>query len=239
MATTAKALPPSNTDRRTGAAPPGARVQVWDVPIRLFHWTVVGLVATSWVTGENHLIRVHLWSGAALLALVIFRIAWGFLGSTTARFSNFIARPRSVLGYLKALMSRGKPLYAGHNPAGGWMVVALLMMLALQALTGLFANDDIHFNGPFAMLVSKDASDSLTDLHGTLFDVILLLVWLHVVAVFFYRFVKGEDLIVPMVTGTKASTAVPTDAALRFTRLSLAVVLLIAAGALVWWNVRQ
>ena len=216
-----------------------AHVQVWDVPIRIFHWAAVGLVGTSWVTAEMGLVRVHLWSGSVLLALILFRIAWGFVGSTTARFGEFIGHPRQVIAYIRALLRGDKPLHAGHNPAGGWMVVALLTMLTVQAVTGLFSNDDIHFNGPLSMLVSKDVSDRLTDLHGSLFNVILLLVWVHVVAVFFYRFVKGEDLIVPMVTGTKPVASVPSGVTLRFARVSLALLLLLASAAVVWWIVRS
>ena len=197
-----------------------------------------GLVGTSWITAENGLITAHLWSGAALLTLLIFRIGWGFWGSTTARFSDFVASPRTVIGYLRALIRGAKPLHAGHNPAGGWMVVALLTMLTVQAVTGLFANDDIHFNGPLAMLINKDASDRITELHGTLFNGVLLLVWVHLVAVFFYRLVKGEDLIVPMVTGTKPATSVPPGVRVRFARLYLAALLLAAAAAAVWRVVR-
>ena len=239
MGTTGNQLPMAKSARGKGDTTAVARVRVWDAPIRLFHWTVVGLVGTSWVTAEMGLIRVHLWSGAALLTLLLFRIAWGFVGSTTARFGEFIAHPRSVVGYFRALLRGNKPLHAGHNPAGGWMVVALLTMLTVQAVTGLFANDDIHFNGPLSMLISIDASDWVTDLHGSLFNVILLLVWVHIVAVFFYRFVKGEDLIVPMVTGTKPGTSVPMGVTLRFARLSIAVLLLLAAAAVVWWVVRS
>jgi cytochrome b len=242
MATTAKILQTSNADRIAAReAGAGARVRVWDAPVRLFHWIVVVLVGTSWVTAEDHLLTVHLWSGVALLTLVIFRVAWGFLGSTTARFSNFVAPPRSVFGYVRALMRGDKPLYAGHNPAGGWMVIALLAMLTIQAVIGLFANDDIHFNAPLSMLISRDASDSLTDLHGRLFNLVLLLVWIHVVAVFFYRFVKGEDLLVPMLTGTKPATSVPAGVALKFGRYYLALFLFfaaIAAVAAVWWLVQ-
>jgi len=238
MATTADTVSTARPRANKDTATIVARVRVWDAPTRLFHWTVVGLVGTSWVTAENGLIRVHLWSGAVLLTLLIFRIGWGFWGSTTARFNDFVASPKSVIGYLRALLRGAKPLHAGHNPAGGWMVVTLLTLLIVQATTGLFANDDIHFNGPLAMLINKDASDGITDLHGILFNIVLLLVWLHLVAVFFYRLVKGEDLIGPMVTGTKPAASVPPGATLRFARLSLAVLLLASAAAIVWWVVR-
>jgi cytochrome b len=239
MAATAETSSLSKAASSRERAAVHARIRVWDAPVRLFHWIVVGLVITSWITAENHLLTVHQWSGEALLVLLFFRIGWGFLGSTTARFNSFVAGPKAVMGYFRGLIRGDKSLYAGHNPAGGWMVVALLTVLTLQAITGLFANDDIHFNGPLATLISKDASDSTTDVHAQLFNLILLLVWIHVVAVFFYRFVKGEDLIVPMLTGHKASTSVPTDVRLKFVRIYVAALLLVASVAIVWWLVRS
>lgn len=239
MATTASHSGKASAERVGTQAAPKCRVQVWDVPTRLFHWSVVVLVGASWITADMGLVRVHLWSGALLLTLLLFRIIWGFVGSTTARFSNFVGNPKTVAAYVSALLRGDKPLHAGHNPPGGWMVVALLTMLTVQVTSGLFANNDIHFNGPLAMLISKEASDQLTDLHATLFNVVLVLVWIHVVAVFFYRFVKGEDLIVPMLTGTKCSTSVPCGTILRFARLSVAVLSLLTAAAVVWWLVRS
>lgn len=132
-----------------------------------------------------------------LLALLVFRIGWGLIGSTTARFRDFLHPPRTVLAYLR----NGAGMYAGHNPAGGLMVIALILVLLAQAVTGLFANDGLHFSGPLALLVGDDASTRLTAVHSTIFNVILLLVWSHVVAVGFYLFVKGHNLVKAMVTG--------------------------------------
>jgi cytochrome b len=219
-------------------------VKVWDAPTRCFHWTVVGLVALSWITAENGLIRWHLWSGALLMTLLLFRLAWGFVGSTSARFSHFVTGPRPTIGYLKSLL-RGprKVSYLGHNPAGGWMVVLLILVLILQAVTGVFANDDVHFNGPLATSISKTLSDRLTELHGALFNVILLLVWVHIVAVGFYFFVKGENLIKPMFTGKKiwvrkVWARVPSELHVRFVHPALAALLWALSAGVVWWIVR-
>jgi len=212
---------------------PSSHVRVWDSPTRLFHWTIVSLVACSWYSANSGLMKVHLWSGSLLLTLLLFRIAWGFLGSTTARFSDFLHLPPRVIGYFKALMSDNKPLYAGHNPAGGLMVTALITVLLAQVATGLFSNDGIRFNGPLALWVSTDISDRLTELHGILFNVIVLLVWMHLVAVFFYLFVKGENLLKPMVTGYKHRDHLPPQLNLKFVHWAIALAVLGVAAAVV------
>jgi cytochrome b len=214
-------------------------VAVWDLPTRIFHWTVLCLVSTSWLSAENGYMKLHLWSGLTLLTLLLFRLAWGLLGSTTARFSNFVAGPGRVIGYLRSTIKGEKLLHAGHNPAGGWMVILLITALLLQAGTGLFANDGLHFNAPLALLVSNDVSDQLTELHGKVFNFILLLVWMHVVAVFFYLCVRGENLIRPMVTGKKHSAYLPQGHALRFTPLPVALLVIALSAGLVWWLIRS
>jgi cytochrome b len=206
---------------------------VWDVPTRVFHWTIIALVGISWYSAHQGLMKVHLWSGSTLLSLLLFRIAWGVLGSTTARFSNFVAGPRAVVRYFRGSMTGDKRLYAGHNPAGGLMVVALIAALLAQAIIGLFSNDGIRFNGPLALWVSTDLSDRLTEVHGILFNVILLLVWMHMVAVFFYLCVKAENLIKPMVTGYKHRAHVPANLNLVFTHWALALAVLAAAAGIV------
>ena len=213
--------------------PPDSHARVWDAPTRLFHWAIVALVACSWYTADQGFMRVHLWSGATLLALLIFRIAWGIVGSTTARFSNFLHPPKRVIGYFKALVDNRKPHYAGHNPAGGLMVAALLAMLLAQATTGLFSNDEVRFHGPLAFWVSAEASDRLTQLHGILFNVILVLVWMHLVAVFFYWFVGGENLVKPMMSGYKHRNHLPAQLELRFVHWAIALAVLIAAAGVV------
>lgn len=210
-------------------------VRVWDAPTRLFHWAIVALLGCSWYSADHGFMTVHLWSGATLLTLLLFRIAWGILGSTTARFSDFLHPPNRVIDYLKALRSRHKPLYAGHNPAGGLMVAALIVVLLAQAATGLFSNDGLHFHGPLAFWVSADTSDRLTELHGKIFDFILVLVWMHLVAVFFYLFVKGENLVTPMMSGYKHRDHLPEQLTLRFVHWAIALgVLTVAAGVVGW-----
>jgi cytochrome b len=203
----------------------------------LFHWSIVLLVFVSWLSADQGYMRVHLWSGSTLLALLLFRIGWGVVGSTTSRFADFLHPPRKVIAYLRAMTGEDKPLYAGHNPAGGLMVAALIAILLAQALTGLFANDGLKFSGPFAIWVSEDLSASATNIHGIIFNVILLLIWCHVVAVGFYLFVKGDNLVQPMFTGKKPRAHVPAGLNLAFTRLGVAALLLVLTAAIVVWIV--
>ena len=214
---------------------PKPQVPVWDIPTRLFHWSVVLLVCVSWFSADQGYMRVHLVSGLTLLSLLLFRIAWGLVGSTTARFSNFLHPPRRVVGYLKGLAGGDKIFYAGHNPAGGLMVLALIAVLLAQVATGLFANDGVRFSGPLALLVREETSSLITGIHGLIFDLILILVWCHVVAVGFYLLVKGDNLVWPMVTGKKHRARVPAELNIVFTRLYIASLLLaVSAGIAAW-----
>ena len=217
---------------------PQTHVQVWDAPIRLFHGAVVILLLVLWFSADQGYMRVHLWSGLALLTLLLFRLVWGFIGSTTARFRDFLHPPRQVLAYLRSLGGTNKALFAGHNPVGGLMVVGLIAVLLLQAMTGLFANDGLRFHGPLALLVSEETSTRLTGLHGAIFNIILMLVWLHVVAVGFYLFVKRDNLIKPMLTGRKHKKHVPEGWNITLAHPYLAVLILaLAAGLVVWLTV--
>jgi cytochrome b len=220
---------------------PTRHVRVWDAPTRLFHWTIVVLIFVSWLSADQGFMTVHLCSGLALLALLLFRIGWGLVGSTTARFSDFLHPPRAVIGYLNGLRRGETHLHAGHNPAGGLMVAAMITVLLVQAVTGLFANDGLHFSGPLALLVSDDTSSWLTRVHGIIFNLILLLVWCHVVAVGFYLFVKGDNLVKAFITGRKPHTQVPAEARLAFARSYMALLLLLlvlAAGAMAWFIIQ-
>jgi cytochrome b len=211
------------------------QVRVWDAPTRLFHWTIVVLVFLSWLSADQGYMRVHLWSGLTLLALLLFRLAWGLLGSSTSRFNDFLHPPRKVITYLRTQAHGGRLLHAGHNPAGGLMVVALLAVLLAQVATGLFANDGLKFSGPLALLVSDDASDRLTRIHGIIFNVILVLIWLHIVAVGFYHFVKGDNLVGPMLSGRKHRSHVPEGVTIIFAHPALALGLLLASAAVAAW----
>jgi len=215
------------------------RLRVWDLPLRLFHWSLVGLLATSWISAElgGNAMQVHQWSGMSVLALLLFRLAWGVVGGTHARFVSFVRSPAAALRYACGLLRGDAPRYLGHNPLGAWMVLALLASLALQAGTGLFANDDIMIEGPLAARVSKETSDLLTQVHEINFNVLLGLVGVHVLAALYYLMVKRDNLIAAMVTGNKQVDD-PDAAAGRGGALWLAALLLACSAAVVWLLLR-
>jgi cytochrome b len=177
---------------------PGPGEPVWDLPLRLFHWSLVPLIALSWWTAENGFDRVHSWSGHALLFGLLFRILWGFAGSSTARFATFVKGPAAVSDYLR----RGVREQAGHSPIGALSVLAMLLTLLVQIATGLIQIDDEDFvEGPLAGLVGFDSAVLAHDVHEASFNLLLALIGLHLLAIGYYRLVRGRSLVRPMVTG--------------------------------------
>jgi cytochrome b len=185
------------------AEPQPVVVQVWDAPIRLFHWGVVLLVATSYVCARAGWMRLHFLSGYTIIAALLFRLAWGLIGSETAQFGRFLRNPLATVAHLRQLPHWEPDLELGHNAAGGWMVVLTLVLLACQAGTGLFANDDVISDGPLYDYVGKAVSDRITSLHLRNFNLLLAAIAVHVIAIAAYRVLKGENLFVPMLTGRK------------------------------------
>ena len=179
--------------------PEGTRV--WDLPVRLFHWALVLLVVSCFLTGWNggNWMIWHGRAGIGIIGLVTFRLVWGFIGSTYARFTTFVRGPGAIIEYLM-----GKWCGAGHNPLGALSVLGLLAVLGFQSISGLFGNDDIAFNGPLYVLVSKETSDWIVGWHRQTSWLLLTLIVLHLGAISFYRFVKKDDLITPMLTGRKS-----------------------------------
>ena len=180
-------------------------IKVWDLPVRLFHWLIVLLLVFQVVTGQigGSLMEWHAYSGYAILVLIVFRILWGFAGSTHARFASFLAGPAATYRFALRLFSREAVPQVGHNPLGGWMVIALIVSLALQAASGLFAYDGAGAEGPLASLVSFDLSSRLSQFHRWNFKLLLVLSGVHTAAVLFHWLVKKENLIGAMFTGVK------------------------------------
>jgi cytochrome b len=181
------------------------QIRVWDLPTRLFHWLMVIFVIISFATGMvgGNWMSYHLKSGYMILALLLFRLSWGFWGGRYSRFVSFIRGPIAAKRYAITLLRKDTPKHIGHNPMGGWSVMAMLAALLLQVITGLFANDDIATQGPLYGWVSKATSDWLTGIHLINKGVILFLIALHLSAVLFYLLIKRDNLIIPMVTGLR------------------------------------
>lgn len=214
-------------------------VKVWDLPTRLFHWTLVVLMLVQWLTAENSdTMTYHIWGGYTVLTLVLFRLIWGFIGSDTVRFSDFVRGPKAALSYLKALLRGETPLYLGHNPMGGWSILAMLALLLIQAATGLFANDDITVEGPLYGWVSKSTSDWLTTIHKFNFNLLLLVIGIHIGAVLFYLLIKRENLVHPMFSGVKRLPAEMLTSTPRIVSPWLGLAVLIVAAIAVWLLVR-
>lgn len=176
------------------------RIKLWDLPTRLFHWLLVIAVGAALITANigGAAIEWHGRIGLSIVGLIAFRVVWGLIGSSHARFASFFPTPESVAAYL-----RGQWRGIGHNPLGALSVIGLLALVALQLCTGLFGNDDIAFTGPLFNLVSKDLSDQLTGIHELTSNALIALIALHLAAIGFYAHVKKDNLVKPMVTGYK------------------------------------
>jgi cytochrome b len=201
------------------------RIQIWDLPIRVFHWALVVCVAGAFISvniGGNAM-EWHGRFGLTVLGLLVFRIVWGFVGSTYARFSQFVRGPVTIKAYL-----RGEWQGEGHNPLGALSVLGLLGTLTLLVSTGLFANDDIAFEGPLYSLVGKDLSDKLVGIHRLIEPLIILLVVAHVGAIGFYARIKKQNLVKPMITGWKVGSG---ETARGGGGIAFVVALLVAMGA--------
>ena len=221
----------------TKRTPPRFLMKVWDAPTRLFHWAVTLLVLFSYVSVKRNWVELHYLSGYTLLTLLLFRLVWGFVGSDTSRFGNFVRSPVEGLRHLAKFGTREPDTEIGHNAAGGWMVLALLAVLWLQVLSGLFqADPDDGVYGPLSHYISDERSHWLIGFHGTNFWVIVGFIALHVLAVAAYYAVKRQNLLWPMITGRKRLPGNMRQPRMASPLLALLVVL-VAAGC-VWALVR-
>jgi cytochrome b len=213
-------------------------ILVWDFPTRVFHWLLVIFVIISFVTGKlgGNAMQYHKWSGFTILALILFRLIWGFIGSGESRFVTFVRGPSAVVRYAMIVLRKNSPSCLGHNPLGGWSIIAMLFVLLVQAATGLFANDDIATEGPLFGWVSKATSDALTRIHRLNQEAIIALVSIHILAVLFYFIYKRENLIKPMITGVKHWSGTEPEPATA--RTWIAGVIAGLAGLAVYFLVR-
>jgi cytochrome b len=179
------------------------RVPVWDLPTRLFHWLVVILVAAAYMTWRLDWMEWHAGAGDALLALLLWRLLWGFFGSETARFRYFLASPVAAARHLAHVARREPDLVPGHNPAGGWMVLVLLALLLGQTISGIYVDNDVANDGPLTGLVPARIADMITTAHALLWDALMAAAAVHVLAIVVYAAAKRQNLLLPMVTGRK------------------------------------
>ena len=174
-----------------GGATPPATIKVWDPFVRIFHWSLVALFTIAFLTGDE-IEWLHLWAGYAIAALVAMRVVWGFIGSRHARFADFVKGPRAIASFLKQSVRLEAPRYLGHNPAGGAMVIALLVMLVGLSVTGFALTTDAFWG-----------SKVMEEIHEVLANVTLGLVGLHILGVIVASVEHGENLVKAMFTGQK------------------------------------
>jgi cytochrome b len=176
-------------------------IRVWDLPVRVFHWLLVLCISGSLISVNlgGNAIEWHAYFGYTVLTLLIFRIIWGFIGSTHARFASFLPSREKIFSYLQ-----GKaPRVLGHNPLGALSVFALMIVLSVQVFTGLFVDDEIAFQGPLAKYVSNSLVSILSEIHESNSVLIYTFIAIHIAAIIYYQKFKGEDLIKPMISGDK------------------------------------
>ena len=201
-------------------------VKVWDIFVRIFHWSLVIFFTVAYFTGEEES-NIHIYSGYIILGLVLSRILWGFIGSKYARFSNFVHSPNVVISYMKRMITSSSPRYIGHNPAGGYMVVAMLVLLLLVTYTGLKVYG-LEGEGPLAQDTSiiiipsaQTDNDEVTseeileddesleefweEVHEVLSNLMVLLIILHILGVIYSGRMHRENLPKAMINGRKKS----------------------------------
>lgn len=174
-----------------GGATPPATVKVWDPFVRVFHWSLVALFAIAYATGDE-IERVHIMAGYAIAGLLALRIVWGFIGPRHARFADFVRSPREAMSYMRDVMLFRARRYIGHNPAGGLMVIALIVSLAGTSITGYMLTTDAYWG-----------SKAMEEIHEALANATVVLVVLHVLGVLVASFEHRENLVKAMITGRK------------------------------------
>lgn len=185
---------------------PVREVKLWDPLLRGFHWLLAFFVTASWLLGQfgPSKMTLHFWSGYVVIGLLIFRLVWGFIGPAPARFSHFLRGPGAIADYMRGMFLRKPSHWPGHNPLGALSVIAMLAALAAQVSSGLISDPDDYINiGPLASYVSASTRAKAVGWHETGALIVLILVFLHVAMILFYRFWKREDLVRPMLTGRK------------------------------------
>jgi cytochrome b len=213
------------------------RIRVWDLPTRIFHWTLAVLVVFSFTTGKigGSWLEWHMKSGYAILALLLFRLAWGIAGSSTSRFSSFLRGPTAFAAYARDVVARRHRAAMGHNPMGGWMVLFMLVILLAQATSGLFADDEIATQGPLAVKVSNAVVARMSSFHYYNGWTIAAAVGLHVIAIATYWWVLKDNLVRPMWTGWR--DVEPGTMQPRSRAPGLAAIFLALSAGFVYWLV--
>ncbi|KGJ92823.1 cytochrome b/b6 domain-containing protein [Colwellia psychrerythraea] len=210
---------------------------IWDLPLRIFHWSFAGTILASWYTAEQEgeMIDLHMQLGFVALGLIIFRILWGVIGPKHARFVNFIPSPKTLISYLHP--AKESKVTAGHNPLGALMVVLMIVLITLQAVSGLFINDDIFSSGPYYGSLSNDLEKIMAFIHHNTFDFMIAAIALHLGAVAYYWHIKKQNLVLPMITGKKSAEQVKAIDAIPHSKVILGCLVAVCCVGLIYWLV--
>jgi cytochrome b len=221
-------------DETASATLKPARLRIWDGPTRVMHWLLVILIAVCWWTGIHNQLQYHLYAGYGILWIVLLRLYWGFAGSSTARFAHFVRGPRHMLDYARTLHRRDTDHSYGHNPLGAISVLVMLGVVLAVVGIGLFAVDvDGLYSGPLSIFVSFKTGRHLAHLHYTWFEYLLAVIALHLAAVAFYYIYKRQNLVFPMISGSR-TVAEPVEEKLRTVPVWRLLLGAVIASAIVW-----
>ncbi len=181
-------------------------VRVWDLPTRIFHWLLLASVAGLYITSEleGDAMRLHFLLGYNVLTLLLFRFIWGVVGGYWSRFVNFVPTPTKLLAYIRAIRTKEPTSHVSHNPFGALSVLTMLLLLLIQVLTGFMSDDEASNTGPWTSFVPNSWIELATEYHAEVGQVLLLFViGMHVVSIFYYKFIQHDDLVTPMINGDK------------------------------------
>ena len=211
------------------------RVKVWDLPVRLFHWSLALMLLFLWWSGsEGEMMETHFIVGYLVGLLVLFRVLWGFTGSRYARFSEFLHHPVTTLKSIPSLWRREEPLSPGHNPLGGWMVAMLLLTLLVQVLAGLGTTDEVLYDGPLVAVLEEETVMLLSGWHSQGFELLQLLIGLHIAAVLWHELFHGERIVAAMISGYKRVSIPMNDIVMPWKALAIILFSLALFGAVGW-----
>jgi cytochrome b len=209
---------------------------VWDIPVRLFHWLLVLCLFGQWLTAEvlEDAMDIHFYIGYFTLGLIIFRLIWGFVGTKYAKFNSFIAGPKAMSTYLRSVISKQHTFSIGHNSVGGLILPGVIILVGLQAISGLFTTDDIVYSGPYYASADTDLQQLMQWLHHNVFDILLAIIGLHLVAIGWYLVFLKHNLIRPMLDGKKA---VAEKDSIGHSQLIKAILIMCLVAVFVYWLV--
>lgn len=212
---------------------------IWDLPVRLFHWLIAIAILGSWFTSDqdNDLIYYHMLLGYFILGLLIFRIIWGGVGTKHSKFKHFIPSLSTLIDYINDVKNGEKKHSVGHNPLGSLMVIIMIVLFFLQAISGLFINDDVYSSGPYYGSVNEDVEKIMSLLHHNVFDYLVFAIGAHIVAIGYYEKVLKNNLILPMITGKKSANHVTKADSISHSKIWLSFLISIIVGAFVYWLV--